>query len=236
MIFRGWIKVSYIEYPGKISTVLFTGGCNFRCPYCHNPELVKPEVFLPKIKDREVIEFLSLRKGMIDAICITGGEPLIHALDLFPFLDTVKKLGYFIKIDTNGSFYEQFHQFSQSSFVDLWGIDFKLPFSQYDKVQGMKWVKNCQLVLEEALLNPQQAEIRTTVFPPHHNEKVLQEMANHCSNATHWYWQNFQPQKTLNEDAQCVTPYSLSILNVWRECINQKIGRDLVIIRSSVSQ
>ncbi len=235
MVFRGWLKVSYIEYPGMISTVLFTGGCNFRCPYCYNSELVSLEGPLPYIEDSHVFEFLQRRKGMVDAVCITGGEPLIHAPDLFPFLESIKQLGFLIKIDTNGSFYQPFHQISQSGLVDLWGIDYKLPFSQYEKVLGEKWYKNCQSVFNEALQNPHQTEIRTTIYPPFHNEKVLLEMAENCYSANHWYWQNFQPQKTLSDEARTIPPYSPSLLNQWRDRINQHIQKDLIIIRSNPS-
>jgi pyruvate formate lyase activating enzyme len=231
MIFRGWLRVSFIEYPGKISTVLFTGGCNFRCPYCHNPELVILKESLPQIHENVVLEFLQRRKGMIDAVCITGGEPLIHTPDLFHFLEKVKLMGYLIKIDTNGSLFQPFQQISQAGLADLWGIDYKLPFFLYKKVLGEKWHKNCQSVLDRALNNPNQAEIRTTIYPPFHDEKTLFEMAEKCSSANHWYWQNFQPQKTLSEEARTISPYVPSLLNQWRDLINNHIQKDLIVIR-----
>jgi len=231
MIFRGWLKTSFIEYPEKIATVLFTEGCNFRCPFCHNPELVLSEDSLPRINESEVLAFLDQRKGMIDAVCITGGEPLLHVPALLPFLEKVKNRGFLIKIDTNGSFFNEFRELSQAGLVDLWGIDYKLPFSQYSQVQGFKWHNNCHQVLEEALNTPQKAEIRTTIFPPFHNEHILKEMAQHCSSATHWYWQNFHNQKTLTEKAQTIQPYSPSQLKKWKNLINAGVGKDLVVIR-----
>jgi pyruvate formate lyase activating enzyme len=231
MIFRGWQKVSYIEYPGKIANVLFTGGCNFRCPYCHNPELVFLKGSLPQIHESIVLEFLLRRKGMVDAVCITGGEPLIHAPDLFPFLEQVKQKGFLIKIDTNGSLFQPFQQIFQAGLADLWGIDYKLPFSLYKKVLGEKWYKNCQSVLDLALNNPNQAEIRTTIYPPFHDEKILFEMAEKCSSANHWYWQNFHPQKTLSDEARTISPYVPSLLNQWRDRINHQIQKDLIVIR-----
>lgn len=235
MIFRGWQKVSYIEYPGKIATVLFTGGCNFRCPYCHNPELVFLEESLPQIHGRDVLEFLKRRIGMIDAVCITGGEPLIHTPHLFPFLEQAKQMGFLIKIDTNASLDQPFHQISQAGLVDLWGIDFKLPFPLYKKVLGEKWHKNCQLVLDQALKKPDQVEIRTTIYPPFHDEKILLEMAEKCSSANRWYWQNFNPQKTLSDEAHTVSPYAPSLLSQWGDQINKQIQKDLIIIRPNLS-
>ncbi|MCX6089739.1 MAG: anaerobic ribonucleoside-triphosphate reductase activating protein [Candidatus Atribacteria bacterium] len=231
-MFRGWQKVSYIEYPGKIATVLFTGGCNFRCPFCYNGGLVLHPDTYPPVEEEEVFRFLDQRKGLIDAVCVTGGEPMLHAPALLPFLEKVKNRGFLVKVDTNGSNYPEFQHFSQFGLVDLWGIDYKLPFSQYALVGGNQWQKDCQRVFEKALLTPHQTEIRTTIYPSFHDERVLQEMAGECFPATHWYWQNFLPQKTLKEEANKILPYPPSLLREWQNRINQQIGRDLVVIRS----
>ena len=96
-------------------------------------------------------------------------------------MEQVKQKGFLIKIDTNGSLFQPFQQIFQAGLADLWGIDYKLPFSLYKKVLGEKWYKNCQSVLDLALNNPNQAEIRTTIYPPFHDEKILFEMAEKCS-------------------------------------------------------
>ena len=101
MIIGGFQKFSLIDYPGKISCIVFTQGCNFRCPYCHNPELI-PFMPLVKIKEETILSFLERRKGKIDAVVITGGEPTIHQ-DLLKFIQKIKEMGYLIKLDTNGS-------------------------------------------------------------------------------------------------------------------------------------
>lgn len=229
MVFRGWHRVSYIEYPGRIATVLFVAGCNFRCPFCHNPELVMEARDLPLIEEGEVLEYLKKRQGLLDAVCITGGEPLLYAKECRPFLERVKELGYLTKVDTNGSFFEEF--LSLWDLVDLWGIDFKVPLRLYHLVGGRGKEDSVQRVLEKALAHPERIEIRTTIYPPFHTLEVLREMAEVLRNAKAWYWQNFHREKNLSQEAKNVTPYSPSFLHTLRDTINQEIGRDLVVLR-----
>ena len=230
-MFRGWQKVSYIEYPGEIATVLFTAGCNFRCPYCHNPELVKNPGIFPEVREEEVLQYLEERKGLIDAVCVTGGEPLLWEKELLPFLVQVKERGFKIKVDTNGSSYSSFLTFK--GIVDLWGIDYKVPFSSYHLVQGEKEAQSVREVIQEALEIPEKVEFRTTIFPPFHHKKTLREMAKDLKNASMWYWQNFNPFKTLDKEAQKVAPYPLALLQQWQDEINREAGKDLVVIRPS---
>jgi len=230
-MFRGWQKVSYIEYPGNIATVLFTAGCNFRCPYCHNPELVESPQIFPEVKEEEVLRYLEERKGLIDAVCITGGEPLLWKEELLLFLTKVKEQGFKVKVDTNGSSYSSFLAFKE--IVDLWGIDYKVPLPLYRLVQGEKEIQSVREVVQEALKFPEKVELRTTIFPPFHRKEILLEMAENIKSAHAWYWQNFNPFKTLDPQAQKLAPYPLSLLQKWQEEINQEMGKDLVVIRPS---
>lgn len=230
-MFRGWQKVSYIEYPGEIATVLFTAGCNFRCPYCHNPELVENPGIFPKVREEEVLQYLEERKGLIDAVCVTGGEPLLWGEELLSFLIKVKKQGFKIKVDTNGSRYSSFLTFKD--LVDLWGIDYKVLFSSYHLVQGEKEAQSVREVFKEALKFPQKVEFRTTIFPPFHPKETLREMAKDLKNASTWYWQNFNPFKTLDKEAQKVVPYPLTLLQQWKDEFNQEAGKNLIVIRPS---
>ena len=94
-------KTSFIDYPGRISAVVFTQGCNFRCPYCHNPELVVPERYCGTIRIEDIFSFLEKRRGKLDAVVITGGEPTLQA-DLVPFMQRIRSMGFLVKLDTNG--------------------------------------------------------------------------------------------------------------------------------------
>ncbi|MGQ9472643.1 MAG: anaerobic ribonucleoside-triphosphate reductase activating protein [Candidatus Caldatribacteriaceae bacterium] len=228
VIFRGWHKVSYIEYPGKIATVLFVGGCHFRCPYCHNPEMVQESPQLPQVSEEEVLSFLEKRKGLIDAVCITGGEPLLKP-DLPRFIKKVKEKGYLVKVDSNGSSWKTFQ--ALRGMVDRWGLDYKLPFSQYHMVGGEKWAQEVERVMAELLENPEHLEVRTTIFPPFHSLPVLLTMAENLKKAHSWYWQNFRADKTLSQEAKRVPPYSREVLLEWQARVNETMHRELVIIR-----
>ena len=103
MNIQGFLKLSLLDYPGTVACTLFTGGCNFRCPFCHNASLVLPEQFTAPVSEDEFFSFLNKRKGIIDGVCISGGEPLLQN-DIISFIKEIKKIGYKIKLDTNGSF------------------------------------------------------------------------------------------------------------------------------------
>ena len=103
MILGGLQKFSLADYPGKTCAILFTRGCNMRCPYCHNPELVWPERYAPALDLDEVLAFLEMRRGLLDAVTVTGGEPCLHA-DLPELLTRLKAMGFAVKLDSNGSF------------------------------------------------------------------------------------------------------------------------------------
>lgn len=228
MIFRGWHRVSYIEYPGKIATVLFVGGCNFRCPFCHNPELVVESESLPQIAVEDVLEYLGRRRNLLDALVITGGEPLLQR-ELPWFVRKVKEMGYLVKVDSNGSSFEAFTALREE--VDLWGIDYKLPFAEYRKVGGAQWAYATEKVLRELLASPSRLEVRTTIFPPFHSLEVLLAMAEEIREAHSWWWQNFRSQKTLSPEAQAVPPYPQSLLTEWQRLINAELGKELVKLR-----
>ena len=102
MVFGGLEKFSLIDYPGKSCAIAFTVGCNFLCPYCHNPELIKRDKNSIVIPEQEILDFLAMRKGKLDALSITGGEPTLHS-DLLDFIEKVKDMGFFVKLDSNGT-------------------------------------------------------------------------------------------------------------------------------------
>lgn len=103
MIIGGLQKFSLIDYPHKISAIIFTIGCNFRCPFCHNPELVNPKLYPKKIPENNVFEFLESRMEKLDAVVITGGEPTLHK-DLYQFISKIKSMDFLVKLDTNGTY------------------------------------------------------------------------------------------------------------------------------------
>ncbi|MBF0569654.1 MAG: anaerobic ribonucleoside-triphosphate reductase activating protein [Candidatus Omnitrophica bacterium] len=131
----GLLKFSLIDYPGKVAAVIFTQGCNYRCPFCHNPELVLPELFIEPILDSDIFTFLEKRKGQLQGVVVTGGEPTIHN-DLPQFLQKIKAMGFLVKLDTNGSRPDVLQAVLDAKFVDFVAMDVKSSLENYCKATG----------------------------------------------------------------------------------------------------
>ena len=136
MILGGLQKFSLVDYPGKTCAILFTRGCNMRCPYCHNPELVWPEQYAPEIAVDEVLSFLETRRGLLDAVTVTGGEPCLHS-DLPKLLEQLKRMGFAVKLDSNGSFPGVLRTVIADELVDYVAMDIKAPLEKYARVSGV---------------------------------------------------------------------------------------------------
>ncbi|HOO43447.1 MAG TPA: anaerobic ribonucleoside-triphosphate reductase activating protein, partial [Bacillota bacterium] len=172
MIFAGITKSSLLDYPGKISIVLYTPGCNFNCFYCHNRALL--EEIDDIIPNEEIMNLLEKRVGLIDAVVVTGGEPTLH-YDLINFLITVKQMGYLTKLDTNGSSPEVIKKCIDANAVDYYAIDYKAPALKYMEIARSE--ANPQDVLETInllLSHNQSFEVRTTVIPQLSLEDLIQ--------------------------------------------------------------
>ena len=129
----GFEKSSLIDYPGKISAVVFTQGCNFRCSYCHNPQLVYPHLFTQLLSIDGIFEFLEIRKKLLDAVTISGGEPTLQR-GLIPFIERIKNMGFLVKLDTNGSMPDILKEILTNGLIDFVAMDIKAPFEKYDRV------------------------------------------------------------------------------------------------------
>ncbi len=136
MLIGGLLKFTLIDYPGRVAGVIFTQGCNFRCPFCHNPELVLPDLFHTSFDEEEVFSFLEKRRGQLQGVVITGGEPTIHP-DLPEFISRIKSLGYLLKLDTNGSHPEVVRALIDAKLVDYWAMDIKSSIESYNKAAGV---------------------------------------------------------------------------------------------------
>lgn len=136
MEISGLIKFSLIDYPGLITAVVFTRGCNFRCPFCHNPQLVLPEQYAPLLDQESILNFLSTRVGKLNAVTISGGEPTLQD-GLLPFLRTVKTLGFKTKLDTNGSHPAVLAAAFKENLLDFIAMDIKAPLADYEVLCGV---------------------------------------------------------------------------------------------------
>ena len=199
MTIGGFQRFSLIDYPDKICAIVFTQGCNFRCPYCHNPELVDPKKFGIELQEAEILSFLDRRKGKLDAVTVTGGEPLLQS-DLSAFLSEVKRLGYLVKLDTNGSFPIKLEGIVQSKLVDYIAMDIKTSLHQYHqvikrKIDTRKILDSIRLIMNSGL----DYEFRTTVVKALFEKDDFYKIGQLIKNARLYVLQKFVPSKTLDD-------------------------------------
>jgi len=203
----GLQKISLIDYPGRISAIVFTQGCNFRCPYCHNPELVDPAQYGPILSEEEVISFLEKRRGKLDAVTVTGGEPTLQP-DLDRFFQEIKGMGYLTKIDTNGSNPDVLERLIRGHLVDYLAMDVKGPLQKYErianvKVQTAKIQRSIELITASGI----EHEFRTTVVRSQlDNEDLI--ATSELLNKGLYVLQSFVPAKSLDHEFLTEISYS----------------------------
>jgi pyruvate formate lyase activating enzyme len=201
MFLGGIQKNSFIDFPGKVSAVLFLSGCNFRCPYCHNPELVKDRTHCPAfLNETWVLEFLKKRKGFLDGVVISGGEPTIHD-DLFALCDKLKASGFPIKIDTNGSRPEVIQKLINGGLVDYIAMDIKTDPLKYLSFTNTGFnpnsiLKSIQIIMESSI----DYEFRTTCIKPLVNENVIQTISRLIDGSMLYALQHFRDGKVLQPE------------------------------------
>ncbi len=212
MLIKGLQKHTFIDYPGRVACTIFVFGCNFRCDYCHNPELVDAGQGreLKIYSKEEILRFLEERKGFLSGICITGGEPTLNK-ELPEFIERIKGLGYRIKLDTNGTNPEMLELLLKKRLVDYIAMDFKAPFEKYEKIVNVK-VNIADLKKSVALIKKfPDYEFRMTVVPTVTNLQDLLDIAKFLSAERAnkaFYLQQFQPQKCFDRKFQKIKPYT----------------------------
>jgi pyruvate formate lyase activating enzyme len=203
----GLQKTSLIDYPGKIGAVVFTQGCNFRCPYCHNPELVNSTLFREPIPEENILAFLKTRRGKLDAVTVTGGEPTLQQ-GLSSFLQKIKELGFLVKIDTNGSFPAMIGILLQKGLVDYFAMDIKGPLNKYEILTRMK-VKMSDIKESISLITGSGVphEFRTTLVASLLTGKDILAIAGLIPTAQKYVLQKFVPSKHLDDDFRKEKPF-----------------------------
>ena len=199
MFIAGMQKLTLLDFPGVVACTLFTAGCNFRCPWCHNAGLVLPEEASDRLLESgEVLSFLEKRKGVLDGVCITGGEPLLHA-ELPDFLKRVKDLGYRVKLDTNGSFPERLEALVREKLADRVAMDIKNGPSRYAETVGLRNLDLSAVTASKDFLlsDAVDYEFRTTVVRGLHTEESLLEAADWIQGAKQWFLQQFKDSGNL---------------------------------------
>jgi pyruvate formate lyase activating enzyme len=204
MILGGLQKFSLADYPGKTCAILFTRGCNFRCPYCHNPELVWPERYAPEIVLADALAFLETRRGLLDAVTITGGEPTVH-LDLPVLIQTLKEMGFLVKLDTNGSNPKMLGELLDRGLLDYVAMDIKAPLEGYSRVSGVDVpVENIKASIQLLMRGGVDYEFRTTVDRELLDEEDLLKIGEEIRGAKRFYLQKlnrFNPKEMMQGGA-----------------------------------
>lgn len=223
MIIGGLQKTTLIDYPGKIAATIFLLGCNFKCPWCYSRELVLQKEIEnhPKLPEEYIFDFLKEKKGMLDGVVICGGEPTLQK-KLPDFCRKIKKLGFFIKLDTNGSNPEMLKELIKKELVDYIAMDIKAPFSgkKYNKAVGLKSdlkkIKESVGVVRNSGID---FEFRTTIVPEIHELKDIEKIAKDLSaifgkesKKIKYFLQNFRPEKTVDDSLKNKRPYSDEIM------------------------
>ncbi|HVO66897.1 MAG TPA: anaerobic ribonucleoside-triphosphate reductase activating protein [Syntrophales bacterium] len=204
----GLQKVSLIEYPGKICAIIFSQGCNFRCPYCYNPELVDPELYKECLTQDEILSFLAKRKGKLDAVTISGGEPTLQP-DLLEFIKRVRKIGYLIKIDTNGSRPEIVEKLIGGKLIDYIAMDVKGPLKKYRMItRSQIHEEEIKQSIEMIMKSGMPYEFRTTVLKNLLEESDILEIGKLIKNARLYLLQYFIPTRTLDKEFLNYEAYS----------------------------
>lgn len=193
----GLQPVTLLDYPEKVAAIIFTAGCNMRCPFCYNAKLVLPELIRPEnlYNEADILAFLKKRKKYLDGVVITGGEPTLQP-DLPEFLAKLKKMGYEIKLDTNGLWPEEVEKVIKEGLVDYIAMDIKGPLDNYEKFSGVAGgaiSDSINLIMASGL----PYEFRSTLVKGLHQPGDIAPMAEAISGAGLYYLQNYSGEKPL---------------------------------------
>ena len=200
MLIGGLQKTSLLDYPEKIAAILFTQGCNFRCGYCHNPELLEVNNnFQSNISIEEFYDFLETRQGKLDGVVITGGEPCLQD-DLIEVVKEIKRLGFLVKVDTNGTFPKKIEELINKNLVDYFAMDIKAPLDKYHKITGtIVNTDNIRKSIDLIMNSGVDYEFRTTVISSQLTFDDFDKIGKLINGAKKYYLQKFVPSKIYNQ-------------------------------------
>lgn len=206
MTISGIEKLTTIDFPGRVACVVFTPGCQFRCPYCYNPEFVIPEQIhrlKPSfIKPDVFFNFLENRKGLLDGVSITGGEPTIHQ-GLEDFIKKVKAMGFEVKLDTNGTNPKIVASLLEKKLLDYIAMDIKHVWDKYEKAIGVSnksFIDSCKETFQLIQQSEIEHEFRTTLFPQEHTEEDIVNIAEQLQDGEQYFLQEIQYGNNLIEN------------------------------------
>ncbi len=230
MQIAGIQKTTLVDYPGKVAATIFLRGCNFRCGFCHNPELVLPEQFLPLIDTDGLYRFLESRLGKLQAVCITGGEPLLWGTTR-KLISHIKALGFAVKLDTNGSFADRLVEIIADGDLDYIAMDIKSSLKKYkmtisngqSSASNKNLIFNIQKSIELIKDSGIDYEFRTTVAKPLHAPEDFHDIGKMIKGAKKYYIQNFVSSKHINDHSK-YEPFSTAELEESKDIIENYVS------------
>ena len=222
----GLQKTSVIDFPDQISAVVFTQGCNFYCPYCHNSQLIPLK--LPEGKELMPVsyffDFLQKRKKLLDGVTITGGEPLLQP-DLKEFILKIKQnYDLLIKLDTNGSNFSKLKELIEADLIDYLAVDIKSTWTNYKQLATFGLTSEIKNSLALIIDSNQNYEFRTTVVPGLHDKKEIEEIAQQIKGADKYFIQNFRPLNTLNPELRDQRSFAPSELQDFKKVAEKHLA------------
>ena len=218
MKLAGLQKLTLLDFPGHVACTVFTAGCNLRCPFCHNSELVLPERRPALMDEEDFFSFLKKRQGILEGVCVTGGEPLLQK-DIAPFLRRIKELGFAVKLDTNGCFPGVLRSLVADGLVDLVAMDIKNSPARYGETVGIPGfdLTPVRESVDFLLSGAVDYEFRTTVTAQFHDEASFEEIAHWIKGAKRYALQEFKDSGDILTGG--LTPCSQEQMQVFRSIL-----------------
>ncbi len=224
MKIQGLQKLTLLDYPEKVACTIFTAGCNFRCPFCHNASLVLGTEPGSTYSENDIFSFLKKRQGILDGVCVSGGEPLLQE-DIAMFLEKIKKLGFLVKLDTNGSFPKKLKELVKSGLVDYVAMDIKNSPKLYCRTAGIDEqeiiIKRIRESTEFLLESPVGYEFRTTVVKGYHTKECFEQIGLWIHGAEKYFLQLFVNSGELIDEVS--TGYEKAEMEAFAEVVRPYI-------------
>lgn len=221
-------KVSLVDYPGQVAAALFTIGCNMRCGYCHNPELVLPDRYADTIAEEDVLLFLESRKGKLDGVVISGGEPTIH-WGLPALVARIKAMGFLVKLDSNGTHPDMIARMLREKMLDFVAMDIKGPLEKYQAIAAYPIdTAAVQRTIELLRCSDIEYEFRTTVVKSQLAPGDFTEIGELIKGAPRFALQRFRPGKTLHPAFRHETTYSDEEFEAIKEMLEEYVDECII--------
>ena len=227
MKLAGLQKLTLLDFPGHVACTVFTAGCNLRCPFCHNSELVLPERKPPLMDEEDFFSFLQKRQGILEGVCVTGGEPLLQQ-DIAQFLRRIKELGFAVKLDTNGCFPTVLRNLVEQGLVDYVAMDIKNSPARYGETVGLPNFdltpirESVAFLLSDAV----DYEFRTTVSAQFHDKQCFHDIGRWIAGAKHYALQEFKDSGDILGSS--LTPCTREQMEHFRDIARQYVPNAVI--------